>query len=109
VYDVGSTRDVQVVQGARSLEDEQKAIDSGHSELKDPRHSLHVVIPGERPLALAVDIAPWPVNWSDIDGFKSLAAFVQRRADALETGIRWGGSWGDYDHFELAATGQCQA
>ena len=30
-------------------------------------------------------------------------------ADALEIGIRWGGTWGDYDHFELSANGMCHA
>ncbi len=109
VYDIGSAHDVQVVVGARSLADEQVAIATGHSQLKDPTHSLHVIIPGLRPLALAVDIAPWPVNWKDIDGFKALAALVQARATTLEIGIRWGGGWGDYDHFELSANGQCHA
>jgi len=109
VYDVGTARDVQVVVGARSLEDEKNAIATGHSQLHDPANSLHVVIPGTRPLSLAVDIAPWPVNWQDIPGFKALAAFVFQRADALEIGIRWGGTWGDYDHFELSANGMCHA
>jgi hypothetical protein len=100
---------MQVVFGPRSLEDEKKAIATGHSQLKDPTHSLHVVIPGLRPLALAVDIAPWPVKWDDIAGFKDLAAFVLARAATLEIGIRWGGGWGDYDHFELSSNGQCHA
>ena len=117
VTDVGQTRDVQVVVGARSYLDEQTAIATGHSKLKDPSHSLHVIIPHLRPLALAVDIAPvvvanlvaQPIAWLDIPSFKALAAYVLERAAALEIGIRWGGSWADYDHFELAANGQCHA
>lgn len=112
VYDVGSSHDIQVVAGARSLADEQKAIASGHSALRDPTSSLHVIVPGLRPLALAVDIAPWPVNWQDLPGFQALGAYMKERAAALEIGIRWGGDWTtlkDYDHFELATSGQCKA
>ncbi len=109
VTEVGKTRDVQVVVGARSYLDEQTAIATGHSKLKDPTHSLHVILLHLRPLALAVDLAPWPVVWTDIQGFKDLAAYVLHVATLLEIGIRWGGSWNDFDHFELAANGQCHA
>jgi hypothetical protein len=109
VTDIGKARDVQVVVGARSFLDEQTAIKTGHSKLKNPADSLHVILHSLRPVALAVDLAPWPVDWLDIPRFKDFAAFLLERAGVLEIGIRWGGSWGDYDHFELAANGQCHA
>ena len=47
---VAMTRDVVVIQGARSLEEEQRAIASGHSALRNPMDSKHVTDPIMRPL-----------------------------------------------------------
>jgi D-alanyl-D-alanine carboxypeptidase-like protein len=103
VSDVGTERAIIVIAGARAYADELFAIRTHHSALRDPMNSKHVIGPG-RPLARAVDIAPWPLNWSDIPGFTALAAFVKERAAALSIPIVWGGDWTtlkDYDHYEL--------
>jgi len=103
---VGSRRDVCVAQGARSVADEQHAIDTGRSHLSDPLNSLHVIEPGVRDLALAVDLTPWPVNWQDHQSFVALAADV--KAAAAELGVEpfsWGGDWPhafDFDHYQKA-------
>lgn len=105
VMDVGSARDIFVVQGSRLLAEEEAAILAGRSALKDPKHSKHVIVPGFRELAEAVDLAPYPVNWMDIPAFKDLGAFVKERAGVLGIAIKWGGDWvslHDYDHVELA-------
>lgn len=105
VEDVGAQRDIQVIQGARSVADEEADIAVGRSALKDPTHSKHVIVPGVRDLAEAVDLTPYPVNWMDIPAFKDLGAFVKARAVALGIAIVWGGDWlslHDYDHFERA-------
>lgn len=105
VNDVGESRDVIVMQGARTLEEEQGDIASGHSALKNPANSKHVLIPGVRDLADAVDLTPYPLNWTDIPAFKDLGAFVKARAAALDIPIKWGGDWlkfHDFDHFERA-------
>lgn len=106
VDDVGSTQDIIVMQGARTVDEERGDIASGHSSLMDPTHSKHVIVPGVRDLADAVDLTPYPLNWMDIAGFKKLGAFVKARAAALEVPIRWGGDWlqlHDYDHYERDA------
>lgn len=103
--DVASTRDILLVEGARSLASELKAMQTHHSSLKDPMNSKHVTDPIKRPLALAIDVGPWPLDWNDIPAFVALAAFVKERAAALSIPIAWGGDWTtfkDYDHFELA-------
>src|SRR5690348_14658720 len=82
---VGTRRDVLVVQGARTVAQEQDDIDRGVSHLKDPTHSLHVIVPGVRELALAVDLTPWPLNWADHQAFVDLAADV--KAAAAELGV----------------------
>lgn len=92
-----------ILEGARSVEDEQKAIDTGHSKLKDPMNSKHVIGPS-RPLALAVDLAPLPVNWSDLDAFRQLSTVVLSCASEVGTVVTWGGDWTtlrDYPHYEL--------
>jgi peptidoglycan L-alanyl-D-glutamate endopeptidase CwlK len=115
--------DCSVECGARSVEGQLAAIASGHSKLTDPFKSLHVIGP-QRPLALAVDVAPYPVVWPDaktmslgvyakaVARFYHFAGFVKARALALGIVIRFGGDWDgdldftdqtfdDCDHFEL--------
>lgn len=103
---VGQRRDIIVMQGARSLADEEKAIASGHSALKDPMSSLHVVDPVKRPLALAVDVTPSPLDWSDIPAFAALNQDMQAAAAEIGVTLEWGGDWHslkDYDHWQRAA------
>lgn len=52
--------------------------------------------------SLAIDVAPWPVDWKNIDQFRELANIVQDEADRQGVELIWGGSWGwDYGHFEI--------
>lgn len=99
----GASRDLVVLEGARSVEDQQKAIDSGHSSLKDPMKSKHVIGPG-RPLATAVDLASWPLDWTDLAAFDRLAVDMKASAQVLEIPITWGGDWVrfvDRPHYQL--------
>lgn len=43
--------------------------------------------------SMAVDVAPWPINWNDMERFYFLAGYVKARAEALGIKIRWGGDW----------------
>lgn len=103
---VGTRRDVCVMQGGRSIADEQADIDKGVSHLKDPKDSYHVIIPGVRDKALAVDLTPWPVNWQDHQSFVDLSVDV--KSAAAELGVEpfsWGGDWPhpfDFDHYQKA-------
>lgn len=52
----------------------------------------------------AVDIAPYPIDWNNIDRFKALAEVVKKCAKNLNIKIVYGGDWTsfkDYPHFEL--------
>lgn len=101
----------QVVFGARTEAEELQAIQTGHSHLKDPRESKHVIWEG-RPLAEAVDLVPLPLDWKDESRFRWFAGYVMATADQMGIPIRWGGSWRndrllnppgmlqDLDHFE---------
>jgi hypothetical protein len=104
VYDVGQVREIEVAQGARTVAEEQADILSGVSHLQNPADSKHVIVPGVRDLAEAVDITKNPVDWNNHQDFVDLAEFVKARAVALGITITWGGDWPhpfDYDHFQL--------
>ena len=62
--------------------------------------------------SLAVDVAPYPIDWGDYDRFYLFAGFVLGCAKMLGVELRWGGDWdsdlevddNDFDdlpHFEL--------
>lgn len=52
----------------------------------------------------AIDIAPYPIDWNDIERFKVMSMIVLKCAKDLGIKLEWGGNWKmkDYPHFELA-------
>ena len=63
------------------------------------KKSMHNYSPSK-----AVDIAPYPIDWNDIERFKQLAVVIKRCADSCGVTIEWGGDWvsfKDYPHFQL--------
>ena len=102
---VGQQRDTIIVQGARTVAAEVADMAAGKSSLKNPLDSKHVIDPNIRPVALAVDAAPYPIDWQNIPAFEDFGEFVKEQATILGIAIVWGGDWTtlkDYDHFELA-------
>lgn len=104
--------DFSVICGFRDEEHQDLAFREGNSKVKWP-NSMHNGLP-----SLAIDIAPYPLEWSDTKRFIYLAGFVKGISILfLETGItdhavRWGGDWNnntqikdetfaDLGHFEL--------
>src|SRR5260370_42526235 len=76
---VGAENDVFVAQVDRTVQEEQDDIDNGRAWLADPLDSNHVVDPVRRPLAEALDLAPYDVAtktvpWTDIPRFQDLGA-----------------------------------
>jgi peptidoglycan L-alanyl-D-glutamate endopeptidase CwlK len=53
--------------------------------------------------SLAIDIAPYPIDWKDIGRFYALADIVLREATLLGVRLKWGGNWEmkDFPHFEI--------
>lgn len=55
--------------------------------------------------SLAVDLAPYPIDWNDLDRFKELGKVMKQAA--IKCGVKnmtWGGDWTrfvDLPHFEL--------
>ena len=54
--------------------------------------------------SLAIDIAPYPIDWKDINRFKELAVVVKKAAATVGVDIVWGGDWKefkDFPHYEI--------
>lgn len=88
---------LMVICGYRDRAAQDAAVKAGNSKLPWPR-SKH----NRRP-ALAVDIAPLPLDWQDVKAFERLGAVMLDEAKRLGVGITWGGSWRmrDLPHFEI--------
>lgn len=98
--------DCTILEGWRSEEDQNEAFRTGRSKLKYPdgKHN-------KQP-SFAVDVAPYPVDWENLDRFRYFAGFVMGIASQMGTRLRWGGDWDgdtelrdqrfvDLPHFEV--------
>ena len=99
--------DCSILCGHRTKEEQNFAFANGYStrQWPDGKHNFDS--------SLAVDVAPYPINWNDIDRFIYFAGHVKGLAYALDIGLRWGGDWNmnndlsdeksliDLGHFEL--------
>jgi peptidoglycan L-alanyl-D-glutamate endopeptidase CwlK len=91
--------DFSVLCGHRSEVSQDKAYRTGKSQLNWP-DSKHNKQP-----SLAVDVAPYPIDWKDIARFYGLAGIFMKVALSNGIDITWGGHWSnlrDYGHFELS-------
>ncbi len=98
--------DFTVLCGHRDREAQDRAVAEGKSKAPWPK-SRHNTSP-----SVAVDIAPWPIDWDDWNRFRVLAGYVLGVAAAMDIKLRWGGDWDrdyaetderfrDLPHFEL--------
>lgn len=100
--------DFTVLEGHRGEEAQEKAFREGRSKARfgQSKHNSH---PSQ-----AVDIAPYPIDWEDVESFVLLAGVIKAVAFGmgLDDQIRWGGDWDsdnrmqderfrDYPHFEI--------
>ena len=96
--------DITVIEGHRSPRRQQQLFMAGKSKVKRGKHN-------EKP-SLAIDIAPYPIDWEDAERFRRLAEYVLGIANVMGVPLRWGGDWdGDTDltdqtfndlvHFEI--------
>lgn len=102
--------DFTIMCGHRSIEEQQALFNAdpptttldGITKLSNHNHSP----------SRAVDAAPWPVDWNDMERFRFLGGFILGVAGSLGLRIRWGGDWdsdgsfrdqsfNDLPHFEL--------
>lgn len=83
--------DFTVLYGHRGQEEQEDAVRSGASTLRWPL-SKHNRLP-----SMAVDIAPYPIDWNDTARFARLFGYIERIAQEKGIKIRWGADWnGNY-------------
>jgi len=98
--------DCTVLCGFRGRGDQEEAFRLGNTTKHWP-DSLHNRVP-----AMAVDVAPWPLDWGDRARFHVFGGYVLGTAASLGISVRWGGDWDrdtqtkdnrfdDLPHFEL--------
>ena len=98
--------DCSVLEGQRDEERQNKLFDEGKTKVRFPdgRHN-------DSP-SRAVDVTPYPVDWSDRERQTLFAGFVIGIAKSMGINLRWGGDWDqdwqvkdnmfdDFPHFEL--------
>lgn len=95
---VATKTDVQILTTYRNEAAQLDAYNHGYSKAK-PGQSPHNFNP-----SLAVDMAPYPIDWKDIARFDALAVTVKETAKQIGVSITWGGDFRriiDKPHFEL--------
>lgn len=98
--------DFTVLCGHRTEDEQEDAFRTGKSKVHWP-DSKHNATP-----SVAVDIAPYPIDWNDHRAFARLFGYIERIAHEQGIRVRWGGDWNgnwrsddsfvDLPHIELA-------
>ena len=91
-YEVVKHFDCSIIEGHRGQERQNKACADGKSKVKYP-NGKHNQNP-----SIAVDVAPYPIDWSDRDRFHYFGGFVLGVAKEMGMNIRWGGDWNQDTH-----------
>ena len=100
--------DCSILCGRRNRADQEEAFRTGHSKARYGQSPHNV-----EPFSLAIDAAPYPIDWDDTDRFVYFGGFVLGVAHMLEVPLIWGGDWNnnrtrsdqtfnDLVHFEIA-------
>jgi len=97
-------KDCTIICGARTLKEQQKAFAGGFSKIDGVTKKSKHQVSKEKPLSLAVDVLPYPIDWQDVKGHTEFAGFVLSKAKTLGVELEWGGDWKtfkDRPHFQL--------
>ena len=98
--------DCSVLEVHRSAARQNRLYEEGKTKVRYPK-GRHNASP-----SLAVDVAPYPIDWNDRERFHLFAGFVLGMARRMGINLRWGGDWNqnfevddnqfdDFPHFEI--------
>lgn len=76
--------------------DKSKVVTNLDGNTKKSKHNYYP--------AKAVDVVPFPLDWTDIKAFELLAKVIKEKALELNIEVTWGGDWvslRDYPHWEI--------
>ena len=104
--EVIKTVDCSVLEGHRHQTRQDLLFEEGKTKVKYP-NGRHNALP-----SLAVDVCPYPIDWSDRERFTLFAGFVLGIAKSMGIDLRWGGDWNqnwevndnkfdDFPHYEI--------
>ena len=79
--------DCTIIEGYRNKAKQDSAYNSGHSKVRYP-NGKHNKTP-----SVAVDVAPYPIDWKDRERFNYFAGYVLGVASQMGYKVRWGGDW----------------
>jgi len=85
--------DIKILCGHRGELEQEELYAAGKTKVHYP-NSKHNASPSS-----AVDVVPYPVNWSDRERFYFLAGLVKGVAQSQDVSIRWGGDWDSDNDF----------
>tara|TARA_Y100000034_G_C6665259_1_gene291801 strand:+ start:199 stop:579 length:381 start_codon:yes stop_codon:yes gene_type:complete len=75
--------DVTIIEGVRSAERQEELLEKGATKVKYSRH-----MEGN-----AVDLAPYPIDWNNRDGFYYMGGMIRGIAQQMGLKVRFGGDW----------------
>ena len=75
--------DVTIIEGVRSSERQEKLLKQGATKVKYSKH-----MEGK-----AVDLAPYPIDWDDLERFYYMGGMIRGIGIELGINVRWGGDW----------------
>jgi peptidoglycan L-alanyl-D-glutamate endopeptidase CwlK len=98
--------DCSILEGHRGKDRQNSLYEDGKTKVRYP-DGRHNAKPSR-----AVDVTPYPVNWSDRERQTLFAGFVLGVANQMGIKLRWGGDWDqdfevqdnkfdDFPHFEV--------
>ena len=93
--------DFTVIETVRTVEQQKINVAKGVSKTM---RSRHIPSTNKSGLCEAVDIAPYPINWSNKGRFITLSNHIKKVAKEMGIGITWGGDFKtlvDMPHYEL--------
>ena len=79
--------DFTILTGHRTEAAQEEAFRKGNSKVHWP-NGKHNSNP-----STAVDLAPYPIDWKNINRFRRLCSYIQGVAAAMGVELRWGGDW----------------
>lgn len=85
--------------GLRTVLEQRKMVKRGASKTMKSKHMMQSDGYGH-----ALDLAPYPVDWNDLERFNMWSTLMFRAAAELNVVIEWGGHWRsfkDYPHFHF--------
>ena len=75
--------DDTIIEGVRSSERQEELLKQGLSKVKYSKH-----MEGK-----AVDLAPYPIDWDDLERFYYMGGMIRGIGKELGINVRWGGDW----------------